>query len=179
MKRRVKINSGVYGFLLTRGVLEKGTDQEIQNARREYWKEYKRKWRNEKRKTEKELTASFNSEELKLLTQEAKRHKMSRTQFMKQTSLAYISKNYIVPNIYEVKQIAQLLSMTYNSMQDLVDENKVSSNIGRNSLEIIYQLEREILPILHNPKTIEEYIKKYIGKDTENKSRLLELINSL
>lgn len=179
MKRRIKTNSGVYGCLTSSGVLENGTHEEIQNARKDYWREYKRKWRNEKRKKEKEITVSLNNDELKILTREAKRHKMKRTRFLKQASFAYINNSYVVPDRLEVQRISQLLSMTYNSVQELVDENKINHNLGRSILETIRLLERDILPLLHNPKSIEEYIKQHIEKCTENKLKLLKLINSL
>lgn len=179
MKRRIKQKSSVYAFLLSKGILENGTDEEIQNARQEYWKEYKRRWRIEKRRKEKEITLSLSHDEWKILNREATRHKLNRTQFFKQASFAYINKSFIVPNTLEVRKIAQLLSMTYNSIQDLLFENKVNINLGRNSLEVIQQIELDILPLLNNPKTIEECIKHHIGKKKENKFELIDLINSL
>lgn len=179
MKRKIKSKSSVYTFLLSQGVLEKGTHEEIQKSRKEYWREYKRKWRNEKRKMEREFTISLRIDELKLLSLEAKRHKLSRTQFIKQSAFAYINKSFIVPDSLEVKRIAQLLAKTYNSIQELLEDNKVSFNKGRDDLETIQQLEREILPLLHNPKPIEEFIKKHIDKCSENKLKLINLINSL
>lgn len=179
MKRRSNAKSTVYAFLRSKGVLENGTHEEIQSTRKEYWNEYKRKWRNEKRRKEKEFTVSLSNDELKLLTLEAKRHKLSRTQFLKQSSFAYINKSFIIPDSLEVRRIAQLLSMTYNSIRELLEENKVSFKIGRDALETIQQLEREILPSLHNPKPIEEFIKHHIVKNPQNKLNMLKLINSL
>lgn len=179
MKRKVKAKSSIYTFLLSKGVLEKGTHEEIQKARKEYWREYKRKWRNEKRKKEKEFAVSLNIDELKLLTLEAKRHKLSRTQFIKRATFAYFNKSYIVPDSLEVKRIAQLISLTYNCIQEMLEENKVSFNMGRDTLEIIQKLEREILPLLHNPKPIEEFIKQHIDKCSKNKLKLINFINSI
>ena len=69
--------------------------------------------------------------------------------------------------------------MTYNSIRELLEENKVSFKIGRDALETIQQLEREILPSLHNPKPIEEFIKHHTVKNPQNKLNMLKLINSL
>lgn len=80
MKRTVKSNNGIYGFLEASGVLETGTAEEISALRKRYWKEYKRLWRNNKRKNEKELTISFNSEELLVLTKAAKKTSFQQTQ---------------------------------------------------------------------------------------------------
>ena len=179
MKRKVKSENSIYSHLQSSGVLEKGPHEEIQNVRKEYWKEYKRKWRVAKRRKEKEFTVSFKPDELKILTFEAKKHKLSRTQFIKDTTFAYINNSFIVPDLIEVKKISQLLAMTYNSVQNLFDANKLNFDLGRDIMESINRLERELLPILHNPKTVEEYIKMHIDKDEGNKAQLLEFTNSL
>ena len=61
----------------------------------------------------------------------------------------------------------------------MFDANKLNFDLGRDIMESINRLERELLPILHNPKTVEEYIKMHIDKDEGNKAQLLEFINSL
>lgn len=179
MKVKVSKENTIYSHLKTNGVLENGTHEEIQKVRNEYWKEYKRKWRVAKRRMDKEFTVSFNSDELKILNQEAKRHHLSRTQFIKDTTFAYINNSFIVPDLIELKRISQILAMTYNSVQDLFDANKFNFDLGRDLMESINRLEREILPLIHHPKTIEEYIKIHINKDGGNKFKLLEFINSI
>jgi hypothetical protein len=179
MKRKVKSENSIYSYLQLSGVLEKGTHAEIQGVRQDYWKEYKRKWRVEKRRKEKEFTISFNPDELKVLTYESKKHKLSRTQFIKETTFAYINNSFIVPDILVVKRISQILAMTYNTVQDLFDANKLNFDLGRDLMESINRQEREILPLLHHPKTLEGYIKLHIAKDGRNKAQLLEFLNSL
>lgn len=179
MKRRVEGRSSVYAFLHASGVLENGTHEEIQSARKAYWKEYKRKWRNEKRRKEKELTVSLDKIELNSLSLEARRHKISRTQFLKQAAFAYMNQSFIVPNTAEVNRIAQLLSMTYNSIQDLLENDAMSFNVGRDALTTIGKLELDILPTLQHPKLMEEYLVEHIQKHPESRFKLLKIINSL
>jgi hypothetical protein len=177
--RALKRKTSLYTFLKSIGILENGTNDEIQNARKEYWRKYKCRWRNEKRKKEKEFTISLNRDELTLLNLEAKRHKASRTKFIKHAAFAYINKIYLVPNQSEVRQIAQLLALTYNTIQDLIEENKIDIHISRGVLKSIHKLEREVLPLLSNPLTVEEQLEHYIKKYPEKREALLNLINSL
>jgi len=179
--RRRKLNdkSNLFSFLNSSGVLENGTHDQIQKVRAEYWREYKRKWRNAKRKSEKEITISFTQDEFKEISNESKRHKLSRTQFIKKVCFAYINKIFIVPDSKEVKRIAQQLSMTYNSIQGLLEENKIEFKSGKSILEAIFNLEREILPGLHNPKSLDVLIKEHILKNEKNKNTLVEFINSI
>lgn len=178
-KRRLNSKSNLYAYLKSSGVLENGTHEDIQIVRKEYWKEYKRKWRTIKRKTENEITISFSSEEFKEITLESKRHKLSRTKFIKRTCFAYINKTFIVPDTKETKGIAQHLSMTYNSIQELMEENKIEIKTGKVILETIYKLEREILPALNNPKSLDTFIKEQILKNPNNKKSIIEFINSI
>ncbi len=178
-RRKLNAKSNLFSFLNSSGILENGTHDQIQKVRSEYWREYKRKWRNAKRKSEKEITILFTQDEFKEISNESKRHKLSRTQFIKKVCFAYINKIFIVPDSKEVKRIAQQLSMTYNSIQGLLEENKIEFKSGKSILEAIFNLEREILPGLHNPKSLDVLIKEHILKNEKNKNTLVEFINSI
>lgn len=179
MKRKLNSKSSIYSFLKSSGVLESGTPEEIQNGRKAYWREYKRSWRKQKRKAEKEFTIYFSTDELQEIIKEAKRHKLSRSRFIKQACFAYIDKTFLVPDISEVRKISQLLSMTYISIQEYLESNGNEIKNGKEILDRIYRLEREILPTLHNPKTLDDIIKEHILINPNEKLRLIELINTI
>ncbi|HRF75747.1 MAG TPA: hypothetical protein PLJ00_03280 [Chitinophagales bacterium] len=179
MTRKAKIGSNVNSYLRATGILEHGTHDQIQAARKKYWSEYKRKWRNEKRKKEKEFTISLDAEQQKIIAQVSKSHKLSRTAFMKSAIFGYINTTFIVPDSHEVKKISQLLAMTYNSIQELFEENGIDTLSVKELLERLAELEREVLPKLHNPKSLEEYIIEYICKADGNKEQLIDFINAI
>ncbi len=179
MKRKLNSKSSIYTFLKSSGVLMSGTPDEIRNARIIYWREYKRNWRKLKRRAEKEITLCLTADELQVITKEAKRHKISKTRFIKQACLAYLNKSFIVPDLKEVKKISQILAMSYNFIQEMTEENKMDFKSGKSILESIYRLEREILPVLNNPKSLEVLIKEHIEKNAKNKNSLVEFINSI
>ena len=172
-------NKGIYEYLDSIKVLESGTNEDITLARKKYWREYKATWRRNKRKTEKELTTSWTADELLELTKEARRHKVSKTKFIKTGTLAYIDKRYIVPDQIEVRRIAQLLSITYNSIREMMDENTLQLQTGKIILEKIFDLERQVLVSLHNPKTIEQLITEIINENPQTKTRLYHLLETL
>ena len=178
-RRKLNAKSNLFSFLNSSGILENGTHDQIQKVRSEYWREYKRKWRNAKRKSEKEITILFTQDEFKEISIESKLHKLSRTKFIKKACFAYMNKIFIVPDSKGVKQIAQQLSMTYNSIQGLLEENSIEFKSGKSITDAIYKLERQILPALHNPKSLDVLIKEHILKNTKNKNSLIELINSI
>lgn len=179
INRKKNSKASIYYFLKSSGVLETGTHEQIQKVRAEYWRIYKRNWRINKRKTEKEFTISLTEEELKEINSESKRHRLSRTKFIKQACFAYINKSFIVPDSKAVKLIAQQLSITYNSIQELMEEDLIEIKSGKLMLDAIYNLERVILPVLNNPKTLEAFVKEHIFKNLKNKKRLIDYINAL
>ncbi len=155
-RRRLNTKSNLCSYLRSSGVLENGTSEDIQKVKNDYWKEYKRIWKKNKRKSEKEITISFTQDEFKEISIESERHKLSRTKFIKQSCLAYINKRYLVPDEIDVKRISQLLSMTYNSIQEKFEEKLIDKSAGQEILNRIFKIEREILPVLQNPKSINE-----------------------
>ncbi len=177
MKRATK--KGIYEYLDSIKVLESGSDEDLTLARKKYWRTYKATWRRKKRKEEKELTTSWTDDELTELTKEARRHKVSKTKFIKTSTLAYIDKRYIVPDQIEVRRIAQLLSVTYNSIQEMIYENALQLQTGKIILEKIFDLERQVLVSLHNPKTIEQLITETINENPQTKTRLYHLLETL
>lgn len=172
-------NKGIYEYLDSIKVLESGTDEDITLARKKYWREYKATWRRKKRKEEKELTTSWTTDELIELTKEARRHKVSKTNFIKTSTLAYIDKRYIVPDQIEIRRIAQLLSVTYNSIQEMINENALQLQTGKIILEKIFDLERQVLVSLHNPKTIEQLITETLNKNPQTRIHLYHLLETL
>ncbi|MCC6816171.1 MAG: hypothetical protein IT267_07150 [Saprospiraceae bacterium] len=179
MKKNSNTKSSVYVFLKSNGVLENGSPDDIQKVRKEYWREYKRKWRKMKRKSEQEFTITFSADDLKDISLEAKRHKLSRTKFIKRACLAYVNNSFIVPDLKEVRIISQMISMTYNSIQELIEKDTIDFKTGKAIQESIHNLEREILPKLHHPESLEEILKEQIQNKPKLKSRLLEFIESL
>ncbi|MDP4103347.1 MAG: hypothetical protein Q8935_00220 [Bacillota bacterium] len=177
MKRATK--KGIYEYLDSIKILESGSDEDITQARKKYWRIYKTAWRRNKRKTEKEITISWTADELAELTKEARRHKVSKTKFIKTSTFAYIDKRYIVPDQIEIRRIAQLLSVTYNSIREMMDENALQLQTGKIILEKLFDLERQVLVSLHNPKTIEQLITETVSKNPQTKTQLYHLLETL
>lgn len=174
MKGRSKKHSAFYEYL--EPFLEKGDEKQIALARKQYTRQYKARWRKQKRKFEKELTTSWNKDDLKMLSEAARNHKKSKTSFIKQATLAYINKSFIVPDLFTVREIAQLLTMNYNSIREMMDENALPLQTGKIVLEKIVDLERQVLISLHNPKTLEQLVTDAIKKKPKEKRPFVSVV---
>ena len=176
MKGRGKKHSAFYEYL--EPYLENGDEKQIALARKQYTRQYKAEWRRQKRKEEKELTTSWAKDELKTLSVAAKKHRKSKTSFIKLSTLAYINKAYIVPDNYAIRGIAQLLTMVYNSIREMTDENALPLQTGKLLLEKIVDLERQVFVSLHNPKTLGQLVTEEVNKNPKTKEHLYQLLET-
>jgi len=149
-----RTTSGVYTFLEASGILEHGTPEGIQQARRQYWNAIKNANKKDKRKREHAFTVSFTDAELGIIAQSARWHNMSRTKFIKQAALAYVQKKYLVPDSGTLKQIQVLLAQNYAALQTAYQEDALPYTIGIRLLQKMGDLERAVLAQLTNPKAI-------------------------
>lgn len=178
MKSGMPIPQNVYQYLESIGILEQGTEEEISAAKKHYWATYKAAWRKAKRSTETEFITSWTDDELQILDNAAKRHHISRTRFIKQATLAYINSIFIVPDSKAVRNIAQLIGLTLNSLQELIDSENISTAEGKQAIEHFYSLEHTILSTLHNPKSLEQHITDLISEHPNAKEKILSIINT-
>ncbi|MEA3427305.1 MAG: hypothetical protein U9R46_13760 [Bacteroidota bacterium] len=179
MKQNGKHKSNLYEYLDTSGVLDTGSDEAIEKARKEYWKKYKAHWRKQKRQTEKELTTSWTVDELKDLTKAARHHNMSRVAFIKSATIAYTHKAFIVPDKTGVQRIAQLLAMNYNLLQEMIDQRTFPLLSGKPILDRIEELEKAVLVSLNSPKTFEQIVTDAIQSKPHLKQSLYQLLETL
>lgn len=178
MSKRKNIN-GVYAYLDSSGVLDGGTEEAITQARKKYWQQYKASWRKQKRAMEKEITISWNKEELQLLNKASKQHHTNRTKFIKSATIAYINKAYVVPNELEVRRISQYLAMVYNSIQDMIEVDTIPLQVGKILSEKILNLEHALLVSIRNPKTLDQLIAEAVQNNKEIKEHLYNLLETI
>jgi hypothetical protein len=117
-----KNNSGMWDYLESLGILEKGTDDEIKAAKKAYRKIYLLKYKQKQREKKPEFNVHFSNEngEFGRVESAAKKHNMPVTSFIRKAVLAYIENKYIVPNPLQVGKLEQVLSECLNEVQKIV-----------------------------------------------------------
>ncbi len=155
MKTKQRTRTGIYAFLEASGILEHGTNEDIQKVRKEYWALYRRQWRKDKRKKEQAFTISFTDTELKVISEGARKHKLSRTAFIKQAALAYVTQRYLVPDIESINAIKLLLTRNYSVLEEFFDMQIVPFDTGIALMQRIEDLEKHVIEQLVNPKLLE------------------------
>lgn len=177
MKRRNK-SSGVYTVLAP--LLEKGaTEQELKCARKKYWAEYRKNWRKDSRKANKEVAITFDMNEYRQISEGASKHHKNRTKFLKLCIFAYLNQTFVVPNEFEVKRLSQTLGMMYFDMQVLMEKKDLSFDFKTEILHRLEKMERDVLVTLHHPKLFEEYLTKVLEEKKYSKDELIEIVNNI
>ncbi len=177
MAKRSKRYNEFYQFLSP--YLEKGDVVEILWAKKEYRRIYKAKWRKVNRTENKAYTVSWTTEELQVLTEAAKKHKVKPTRFIKQATLAYINKRYVVPNQQEMNKVLQLVAMTYNTIESISQESEIDLSSIKRMQEELLILEHEMRVTLLSPKTIEQILKQEIEKDPGTEEYLIRFFERM
>lgn len=157
--RKIRHNSGMWKYLDESGVLDNGTEEEIEKARKTYKKKYILEYKRKQRGEQKEFTVLLKKEEYRKVGKEAKDHSMTVARFLKTATLAYIGKIYIVPDREQVARMEQALLQILNEIQALAKRNRILYNL--NPVEIEKRIERMEITInetLRNPSTIEEFL---------------------
>ncbi len=174
--RGSKKHSAYYKYLDP--FLEKGNDTEIKKAKVEWRRKYKAEWRKLNRKEHKEIAVPWTKSELSTLKAEAKRHKLSNTQFIKKAVMAYTDKRYIVPDVLAVRTLLQFLAMEYNRIQEMVSDKELNQQSGRLMMEKIDEQEKAIRVALYSPKTLEQLITETIRKDQRAKASIYGVLET-
>lgn len=157
--RKIRHNSGMWKYLDEIGVLDSGSEEEIQAARKTYKKKYIREYKQRQRREKKEFTVLLKREEYGKLSPEAKRHKLTVARFIKTAALAYIGKIYIVPDREKVASIEQTLLQILGEIQALAKRNRILYTLDPAEIEKrIERMETVIADALRHPPTVEEFL---------------------
>ncbi len=157
---RLKRSCPLWEYLEASGVLEKGTDEEIKEVKREYRKKYLLNYKRTKRNDTKEYTITLKkgSRELTILNKNAKIHSLTVPTFIYQSALAYLEQKYLVPNPYKVAELEQMLSECLNEIRAIATRRDrffwdAEMKLERVEKRII-KLEESIDQLFRNPSKI-------------------------
>jgi hypothetical protein len=170
-----KNKMNLYQYLDQSGILETNDDALIKKARAAYWKKYQREYKREKRGTEKEYTVRLSKSEESIIEREAAKTDKSITQFIKESSLAYVHKAYVVPKSDEQARIEQLLSHCYDRLNRLNGEHEIAE-LGP-AIKGILEMETMLREWITKPISLEDEIKDAIREKSHYVTTIKKLIS--
>lgn len=155
--QRKRRNGGMREYLDELGVLEKGSDEEIRQAkvayRRKYFTEYKRRQRSLKK--EFVICLSSESGELSFIQKGAKDHLLTVPAFIKESCLAYLKNQFVVPDKYVVAKLEQQLASCLNEVKSIAVKKERLFFSREDKLaaieKVIIELQSFVYNTLRNP----------------------------
>ena len=172
--------SSLMDFLNKTGVLQRGSTEEIAQAKKEYRRYYMRKYKREQRGNKQELVLSISKEFYKLLNKEAKRHGISIPRFVVEIIRGYL---YSVPVIHHPDQFAKIeikIAQLHSELQFIGDQmflSPVQPDI-ENLKQQISKIELE-LESASRSKDLEEFLVEYSELNPENNQILIAMLERL
>jgi hypothetical protein len=149
--------SKLYQYLLP--YIEKGASEEdLQLHKEQFQKQQRAEWQRNKRAAERQFTISLTKEEVRMIDRAAKGHKKSKTKFIKQASLAYCAKSFLVLDECLLRNIDETLKMNYALLQQLMEEQNFSDKMKEDTLEKLEHLTETLLNTIERPKEVTNWI---------------------
>ena len=175
MNRTMKGKSSYYTVM--NPVFETGNQLLIEQAKKEYRRQYKAAWKRAKRKMMKEVTLSLTEQEYIEIREEPTRHHKKMAPFIKEACISYLRKIYLVPDDASIQKLLQILKMTYIAIENLAeDENQ--RDFCKIVLSQMDTWEKDIRTCLINPLSFEQHLKKWIEMDSKRGQYLRTIIDT-
>lgn len=144
MKRTVKHTSSLYAFLEATGVLSMGDTTAIADAKKEYYKLYKKNWNKQKRQESTSYTILYTHKEAIVVQQSADKHNTSPTNYIKQASL---SDRFMI-DIRKVGELRASLFKAHDFITHHIAGVAIPDHIGTVLLQTIEELETQIRSLI-------------------------------
>lgn len=167
--KKVSSKTKLYQFLTERGLLINGSDEEILAAKREYRKAYLATYRKNYRNKKRHFAVILSEDELRIITQSAKKHGIKLPSFIKQAALGYLTNSFVIIEPFAVLELKHNILAIHNHIQTIAEKEQDRWYGLLNKYDVlkdsIQQIEKQVYVSLTQPKRLEELIKEQIAKD--------------
>jgi len=139
----MKIRSkALYAYLFEAGVLN-GTPEEIDRAKCDYRKSYKRQWKQQKR-PRKEIRIGFTLKQFSVIVLKAKEYDLKNTAYARNAILAAVGLKWSIPNKAQLLKILQLISMVAIALdKNITPSWQLSEQLQQAEQELLQYLKTE------------------------------------
>jgi len=161
MNNRNKNYTGLSAFV--ESCLQSGSEASIEQAKKEYRRQYKANWKKERRRQQKSIELFFNKEEWATILQSAGKHNRSYTRFVKDAALAYCQKKYLIRDNVDYRQVMALLKMIFARLKNLESAVPLSFYKVKEITSLFATVQAEVVRHMQYPNTLEETIAETLN----------------
>ena len=153
----------VWDYLERTGVLDHGTADDIEQAKRDYWALYRLEHKRASRKRRPEITVSFESlNDLAFFRDAAQEHGRTLSVFMRESARAYLDQSYLQPDpsLWQTMR-AQLnsIAISLHNLSEDVDSPTLLHRTHELSDKLI-SIELTLEEQLTRPERLEDAIRR-------------------
>lgn len=142
----MKKGTAIYDYLDQLGVFATGSALDLEAAKKMYWKNVRKKWKQERRKQKKGYTVFLSKEEVSQIKKIIGTKRSGITGYIQQATLSTLKNKYVVEKDMIGKVRVALYSF-YNRIEEVAGnkERAITTNQLLNEIELLQQ---KILAIL-------------------------------
>lgn len=179
--RKSKRHSSIWEYLNGLGILENGTEEEIQKARKKYWSEYARQRMQRTRSAQKrQFSMSYPLDEIAHVRATAKAKGFKTIQkYIRACTQADMLNIAVIPHADSVAAILQTLRLCYSKL-DAIKQKESKGLFAFNATfenveATLQQVEQQIIRQLKEHRSLEQIIRANI----EINPNTIELLTSI
>lgn len=178
--KKISSKSMLYKYLNDLGVLERGDETEIKQAKAAYRKQYLKEFKSQYRKKKKHIAVILNELELDTITKEAKKNGIALPSFIKQSALAYLNNSFVTPHPHTILEIKQIVYTVHNHIKAIAEkENKKwfgNINSYDNLKQMIIDVHTRVNHEFSKPVSLEQVIRHELVKNPVFKEKLFQIL---
>lgn len=159
MTKPIRRNSGLWEYLKTTGVLDRGNPKEIEAAKRQYRKRYHQEYKRNRRAKHPEVTVVMDRVTYGQLNKAAAMHHQSLATFLREASVHYVQQRYLVPDPGLVAAFAQRLRICAS------DINLIARHVKKLKLHELHESYMSLSERI-------QYLEGYVTETLQNPPRL-------
>ncbi|PCH91047.1 MAG: hypothetical protein COB85_09675 [Bacteroidetes bacterium] len=168
-------------YLFETGVLEHGTKEEIEEAKKEYRRKYSKEKQKEFREKNVRKEIILTRKEFSVLCKAAKKHKIKLAPFIKQAALAQVAEKYLLPSDSVVQELELAIRRIGNNVNQLVRYAHQNNYLPKETIAEIQnqlnELEGKISKAFREPLKVHHLVEFAIKKHPELVEQLENLLS--
>lgn len=160
--------TNLWAYLESSGVLVTGDAQMIAAAKQQYRKTYLKAYKQKQREQKPEFLVQLSRKdgEVSRIVSAAKKHQLSVTAFLREATLAYIDRRYLLPDRIVVGKLVAILESCLNEIRTMTSSKIKSAYVIDERYEAIEKrittLENEINQLICHPQLLERAVAEAI-----------------
>ncbi|MBK7957226.1 MAG: hypothetical protein IPK03_03410 [Bacteroidetes bacterium] len=178
--KKISKKSQLYKYLNDLGVLERGDELEIKQAKANYRREYLTKYKKTYRGQKKHIAVILNELEHSTITKEAKKNGIAMPSFIKQSALAYLNNAYLTPHPHAILEIKQLVYAVHNHIKTIAEKESKKWYGTINNYDTLKQMILDIHTRVKleymRPVLLEQAIEQELARNPVFKDKLYQIL---